>query len=245
MNEILARQLALDYCVREEEVLDRANHFAPWQALEGRRRFREEEGCFLKIASVGGKLLFCGEPSLLLWCREAYEKTAGEWFFEAKTMRGLNDRLRQDGYQIEMVHPFFISSAPCPVSRDGWEIRWFEGEEIDVFRGDPRFTSAFTFDPNAKDMLGTAAIKDGRILGMAGASADSPLMWQIGINVEEEARGLGIGRMLTGLLGNEILRRGKLPYYGTAMSHIGSLKVAVGAGFVPAWSELVTSKIDG
>ncbi|MBQ3972585.1 MAG: GNAT family N-acetyltransferase, partial [Lachnospiraceae bacterium] len=114
MNEILALQLSADYCVSPEEVRDGSNHFAPWQALEGRRRFREEETCFLKIASVGGKLLFCGEPSLLLWCQEAYEKTGGEWFFEAKTMRGLNDRLRQDGYQIEMVHPFFISSAPCP-----------------------------------------------------------------------------------------------------------------------------------
>jgi GNAT superfamily N-acetyltransferase len=144
-----------------------------------------------------------------------------------------------------MIHPFFISDTPFKVHTEGWEIRWFEKEEIEAFRGDGRFTSAFTFDPGAPDVIGAAAVKDGRILGMAGASADSPSMWQIGINVEEEARGLGIGRMLTGLLRNEILERGKLPYYGTAMSHIGSLKVAVGAGFVPAWSELVTSKIDG
>ena len=245
MNEILAGQLALDYCVSKEEVRDGRNHFASWQPLEGRRRFREEEPCFLKIASVGGKLLFCGEASLLIWCREWYEKTGGEWFFEAKNMRALNDRLHEEGYRIEMVHPFFISDTPFKVNTEGWEIRWYEGEEIEAFRGDPRFTSAFTFDPGAPDVIGAAAVKDGRILGMAGASADSPSMWQIGINVEEEARGLGIGRMLTGLLRNEILERGKLPFYGTAMSHIGSLKVAVGAGFVPAWSELVTSKIDG
>ena len=244
MNEILALQLSADYCVSPEEIRDRKNHFAPWRPLEGRRRYREEDPCFLKIASVGGKLLFCGEASLLLWCRDRYEKEGGEWFFEAKNMRILNDRLHEDGYQIEMVHPFFISDTPLKVHTDGWEIRWFEEEEIETFRGDGRFTSAFTFDPGAPDVIGAAAVKDGRILGMAGASADSPFMWQIGINVEEEARGLGIGRMLTGLLGNEILEKGKLPFYGTAMSHIGSLKVAVGAGFVPAWSELVTSKID-
>ena len=31
--------------------------------------------------------------------------------------------------------------------------------------------------------------------------------------------------------------------YGTSMGHIASQKVALGAGFIPAWAELVTDKI--
>ena len=82
-----------------------------------------------------------------------------------------------------------------------------------------------------------------RILGMAGASCDSDTMWQIGINVEDIERGNGIGTMLVALLKNEVLKRGKLPYYGTAMSHVASQRVALSAGFVPAWVELCTSKL--
>ena len=73
---------------------------------------------------------------------------------------------------------------------------------------------------------------------MAGATSDSDSMWQIGINVMPEAEGLGIGSMLVAVLKNEILKRGKLPFYGTSMSHIASQRVALGAGFVPMWAEL-------
>ena len=78
---------------------------------------------------------------------------------------------------------------------------------------------------------------------MAGASMDSPVMWQIGINVDSDTRAKGIGKMLVTLLKNEILGMNRLPYYGKSMSHITSQKVALGAGFVPAWAELVTDRI--
>ena len=42
----------------------------------------------------------------------------------------------------------------------------------------------------------------------------------------------------------EILKREILPYYGTSMSHIASQRVALGAGFLPAWAELATSRIE-
>ena len=58
----------------------------------------------------------------------------------------------------------------------------------------------------------------------------------------EEAEGLGIGSMLVELLKNEILDLGKIPFYGTAMSHISSQKVALNAGFYPAWAELYCEK---
>ena len=72
---------------------------------------------------------------------------------------------------------------------------------------------------------------------------DSPVMWQIGINVDPDAKAKGIGKMLVSLLKNEILEMNRLPYYGTSMSHIASQKVALGAGFTPAWAELVTDRI--
>ena len=101
----------------------------------------------------------------------------------------------------------------------------------------------FFIDDMPKDEIGIGAYKDGKILGMAGATSDSDKMWQIGINVMPDAEGLGIGSMLVTIIKNEILDRGKLPFYGTSMSHIASQRVALAAGFVPAWAELYCEAI--
>ena len=244
MNEILCRQLAIDYCCAERDVLDAENHFTAYRRLEGRRRFLESEYCCVKIAAVNGKLLFSGREDMLAWCEAQYRGEGGEWFFEAKNLRKLNDRLHEAGYQIETAHPFFIAETTSAVDTAGLTLRWYEGDEIERFRGDPRFDEAYAFCPDAPDLLGVAALAGERILGMAGASADSPTMWQIGINVEPEARGRGLGTKLVALLKNEILRRGRLPYYGTSFSHLASQRVALGAGFLPAWVELAVSKRD-
>lgn len=240
MNEILAGQMAADYCCIKEEVLDRENHFTVHQFLEGRRRFEEGSECYLKVAAVNGKLLFTGAGPIVEWCREQYRESESAWFFEADVMRGLNDRLYEDGYCIHKIHPFFISETTGDVDTGDYDIRWYDEEAIGQFRGDERFMKAFSFEEDAPDVIGVAAWKDGEILGMAGASADSPAMWQIGIDVVPHYRRGGIGIMLVKLLRNEILRRGILPYYGTAISHVASLRIAVSAGFQPAWTELVT-----
>ena len=118
-------------------------------------------------------------------------------------------------------------------------IQRYTPETIAPFQGDDRFEDAFGFCADAPDMLGVAAVKDGRILGMAGASADSPYLWQIGINVLPEARGQGIASMLVALLRNDVLAAGRLPFYGTSISHLESQRV----GFLPSWFELVASPL--
>ena len=76
------------------------------------------------------------------------------------------------------------------------------------------------------------------MLGMAGVSEDSRYLWQIGIDVLPEARGKGIGVLLVKILKNEILAEGKVPYYGTAFSHMISMDIAIRSGFHAAWAEL-------
>ena len=244
MNEVLARQLALDFCCTPEDVKDRRNHFNEYTRREGRRKYKETEACALKIAAVNGKLLFAGEKEILARCRELYGECGAEWFVEPGEMRRLDGVLQPFGYRVSFAHPFYICEKITPVDTKGLEIHFYEREEIERFRGDGRFGEAFSFCEDAPDVLGVSAVQDGAIIGMAGASADSPTMWQIGINIEEAHRGKGVGQMLTALLKNEILRRGVLPFYGTSFSHLSSQRVALGAGFVPAWVELSASKIE-
>ena len=244
MNEVLRQQLALDYCCMASAIEDDKNHFHVFESRDGRRRFRDHGYCFLKVAVVNGKLMFTGEEAIIAWCKDTFAKETGEWFFDAKNLRRLDDRLREDGYQIEQVHPFFIATEQSEVDTARDTIQWYDQKEIEQFRGDGRFREAYSFCEEAPDVVGAAALKDGEIIGMAGASADSPTMWQIGINVEPKARGRGVAQRLVSLLKNEILERGILPYYGTALSHLASQHVALKSGFVLTWAELTTVKVN-
>lgn len=54
MNEILAKQLAIDFCTDVNSILSKENVFTEYKQLEGRRIFKEGE-CYFKAASVNGK----------------------------------------------------------------------------------------------------------------------------------------------------------------------------------------------
>lgn len=243
MNKILANQLAIDFCTDVDSVFGKENIFTEYKRLDGRRIFHEGE-CLLKAASVNGKILATGRKDIIEWVRENYKDGSGAWFMDLESLHKLEAGISKFGCCIEQAHPFYIASEKSAVDTKDFEIRIFEGRQLEQFRGDERFGEAFIFEGIPKDEIGVGAYQDGKILGMAGATSDSDMMWQIGINVMPEAEGLGIGTMLVSILKNEILDRGKLPFYGTSMSHIVSQRVALSAGFVPAWSELYCKSIE-
>lgn len=242
MNEILAKQLAIDFCTDEISVISKDNVYTEYKALDGRRIFQEGE-CFLKIAVVNGKILASGKRDIIEWFSEKYKKGNGAWFMDMECLHELETGLSNFGCRVGQAHPFYIATEKSEVYTKEYEIKIFVGDELEQFRGDERFGEAFIFDDAPKDEIGVGAYKDGRVLGMAGATSDSDMMWQIGINVMPEAEDLGIGTMLVKIIKNEILDRGRLPFYGTSMSHITSQRVALAAGFVPAWAELYCEEI--
>ena len=221
LKQRLYDQLALDYCCTPAEAADRKNQFHVYVPLEGRRRFEEKPVTFLKVVSFRNKLMFTGDERIVAWCRSMYENDEGSWFMEPGNMR-----------------------VPCGTYQDqDFDFFLYQGTEIEAFRGDARFKNAYSFCVTAPDVIGIAAFRGGDILGMAGASADSAMFWQIGIDVLPEARGLSIGKILVTRLRDAILMRDRVPYYGTATSHMLSQNVAIASGFRPAWAELTTRQL--
>lgn len=86
---------------------------------------------------------------------------------------------------------------------------------------------------------------DNNIVAMAGASADSDLMWQIGIDVLSKFRNKGFATSLVSNLALMIMERGIAPYYGTASSNIASQFVAYRSGFIPTWMCSYKNTFDG
>ena len=244
IKEKLYQQLAIDYCCQVSDVKDDKNHFTEYEKLEGRRQFEEADDCVLKVIAVNGKLIFTGKKSIIEVCRKQFSNNSGNWFMDASNFRKLDEILKKDGYRVKTAHPFFIPKDDHVHEINGVEIKKYNQEEILQFKDDDRFDEAFCFSEESPDVLAVAAIIDDEIVGMAGASADSPSFWQIGINVNKNFEGRHIASGIVSILKADILQKGIVPYYGTSFSNLASQHVAAKAGFEVAWVELITERME-
>ena len=241
-------QICKDCNCKQEEVRTAENVFTQLKSIDGMRRFRDDD-TILKIICLNGKIICSAADRILPRCEELFGKESGAWFSRFDNLSKLEKLISSEGYCIDYAHHFYlpfgtpsVTEADLQQFRNTFDVKWYEGAELEQFRGDERFHFALSFLERVPDMLAVTAEKDGEILGMSGVSRDSDELWQIGIDVSPEARGKKLGACLTILVKKEVLRRGKLPFYGTVESHIQSQSVAVKSGFVPAWYELQTGR---
>ena len=235
--QIAKEQLALDYSCQVSDFEKEKNTIVENNLVEGRRIYRND-GCFIKLLCFSNKAIIKTSPMMMPWCEEKFLQTDTEWIFEYPKLRAIDRKLNEFGHEIADIHHYYLPNPNVSLIEPIANVKWYEAEDILQFENDDRFGEAFGFNKTNPDVLAVAAFNGNNIMGMAGASADSKTMWQIGIDVLPEYRGQGIGTKLTILLKNEILKRGKVPFYGTVNSHFHSQNIAMNAGFFPAWAEL-------
>lgn len=236
--QIAKTQLALDYSCEVADFEKEVNTIVENKLVEGRRIYNND-GCALKILCFGNKAIISTTTTLMPWFEEKLINADAEWLFEYPKLKAIDKKLQELDHEIADVHHYYLPNPDVQeMDEPVYNIKWYEEEEILNFKGDERFGEAFAFDKNHPDMLAVSAWDGDEIIGMAGASADSKNMWQIGIDVSSEYRGKRIGTTLVKLLKNEVLKRGKVPFYGTVESHFHSQNIAINSGFFPAWAEL-------
>lgn len=248
LKEMFIEQICRDCNCETKEVVSTENVFTKLLPLPGRRMFRDDD-TILKIICLNGKFICSADELILEQCKNQFREVNGAWFSQFANLRKLEEVIAKEGYTIDYAHHFYLPFGKASVSdeeiskfKETFVIHWYEADELEVFRGDERYQYALSFLDRAPDMLAVTAEREGEIYGMCGVSRDSDTMWQIGIDVSPTARGEKIGPFLTVLMKEEVIKRGKLPFYGTAESHVQSQSVAVKAGFVPAWYELQTGR---
>jgi len=242
MFKIVRSQLALDYNCTVEQLEGPGNIISINQLKEG-RRITESDGAFFKMICLPGKALVSCDERFLPWAKENILSEDSSWLLEYRFLKSLDQELALYGHGIDDLHEFFLPDLNRKIGDYDLPLKWFEEEEILQFRNDSRFEEAFAFNESHPDALGVALYDGEEIMGMAGASRDGLRLWQIGIDVIDKYRGRGTGRVLTKAMKDEVLRRGAVPFYGTAPSHIISKNVAIHAGFSPAWSEIFTKSV--
>ena len=236
-------QLAKDYNCRVEDFDNKDNIITDLKVITGSRKYNNDKE-ILKVLIFNGKLVVSADEVMKEWCIDKLLKFPGEWLFLYSVLRRIDKKLNELGYEIENTHHYYLPKDDSYLENKNFNLKFYEKDEILQFKGDIRFDEAFAFNNNYPDVLAVAALDDeGNILGMAGASEDSDIMWQIGVNVLKDAKGKGVATTIVKALKNEILKRGKVPFYGTVESHIISQKVALKSGFYPVFAEVKIRKI--
>jgi GNAT superfamily N-acetyltransferase len=137
-----------------------------------------------------------------------------------------------------------MKRLPCP---DGFTVHVLEGRGVYGLYEYPDFINALQYNKNSAhpDHLALYAMRENEIAGIAAASIDSEIMWQIGIDVLPPYRNIGLASYLVSNLAVMIMERGALPYYGTASSNIASQKTAYRSGFIVSWMCNYKNTLDG
>ncbi len=203
---------------------------------EAKKYYKEPIAC--NFVSYGNNIVAAATGEVEGIVREYLERFEFYHCFETPNLHWLNERLMEVGHKVCFMAEYYLPDA-CKIktSSSNYEIRVLERED---FAGLylPEWGNALCADRKALDVLGVGAYDWGRLVGLAGCSADAEQMWQIGVDVLAEYRRQGIASTLTGALAGEILKRGKVPFYCTAWSNLRSARNAIQCGFLPTWVEM-------
>ena len=171
-----------------------------------------------------------------------------EHLFETPNLHVLNEALMEKGQKICFIAEYFLPDMEVLCKRTvedagPYKIKLLtQADFADLYL--PEWSNALCKERAHLDVLGVGAYDNGRLVGLAGCSADCDTMWQIGIDVLPEYRRQGIASALTSRLAIEILNRGKVPFYCAAWCNVKSVRNAIRSGFRPAWVEMTAKSIE-
>lgn len=180
--------------------------------------------------------------------KDYISKFSIEHCFETPNMHVLNDAFEKHGMRVCFMAEYFLpdlsalKEQKCP-----YELRILSQEDFAELYVE-QWSNALCEKRKALDVLGVGAYENGRLIGLAGCSADCDTMWQIGVDVLPDYRRQGIASALTSKLALEILAHGKVPFYCCAWSNVKSARNAIKSGFRPAWVEMTVKSrefVDG
>jgi GNAT superfamily N-acetyltransferase len=203
----------------------------------------------LQIITLGRGAVITCSPNRLEWAQAELGKLDREALFSPATLGLINRFVAQEGQFLEgpdlkfLCAPDTFRPHPAPA---GIELELVATrEEIARLYAYQGFNNALghRLDGPRPDVLAAVARQAGQVIGIAGVSADSDKLWQIGIDVVEPYRGRGIGKALVSAATEASMAQGKIPYYSTSLTNLRSSSIAAGLGYWLTWLEAYTREL--
>lgn len=238
MISALKEQLAIDTnCAKSD--FDKNSNSVKVLSHSSLKRRNINNDLLLFMACFGKGTVAAVDDELVPFMTKYIENIDGFRCFDMP-LNILQDELKKYGGIISEIEEFYLLNGNniCQITPD-FDIEILEGAAIKKLYDDHRFHMALGYsqDDNRKDMLAVVAHENDEILGVAAASNDTDHIWQIGVDVVREKQ-QHIATDIVKIISNEVLKRDKIPYYGTAWSNIASKRVAINAGYKPVWVEM-------
>ena len=237
IRKIAMRQSALDINCREEDFLKEDNVVVRSEiGALARKYYMEPIAC--NLVSYGNNIVASVRDEYRAIVKAYIDKFEFYHCFETPNLHWLESRINEYGQKICFMAEYFLPDMErLKRLSSEYEIRVLTQEDfVDLYL--PEWSNALCEKRRELDVLGIGAYEKGRLIGLAGCSADCEDMWQIGVDVLPAYRKKGIAATLTSNLAIEILERNKVPFYCCAWSNIRSAKNAIKSGFSPAWVEM-------
>ncbi len=241
--QVALQQSAYDSGCMPEDFLGSENKIVLSRKHERARKYLELPfDC--DLTSYGSCIVCSVSEELRETVWQYVKKYPVEHCFETPNLVVLQESLQKFDRNVCFMAEYFLPDVtklkPLPCS---YELRFLSPADFaDCYI--PQWGNALCEKRKQLDVLALAAYDKGRMIGMAGCSADCETMWQIGIDVLPEYRRKGIAAALTSTLAVEVLGRGIVPFYCCAWSNLKSARNAIKSGFKPAWVQLTVKKND-
>lgn len=241
--KIAMNQSALDNHCKPEDFLSNEHVIVPSCIGENARKYYKEPiAC--NLVSYGNNIVASVKKEYREIVKEYIEKFEFYHCFETPNMYWLNNRLMQSNQKVCFMAEYYLPDLkklqrqPCD-----FELKILEKDDFqDLYKEE--WGNALCKERKELDILGVGAYDSGKLIGLAGCSADCDTMWQIGVDVLKEYRRKGIAAAMTTALAIETLKRGKVPFYCSAWSNIRSVRNAIKCGFIPAWVEMTAKPVE-
>jgi hypothetical protein len=188
MMRIVQSQLATDLNCTINDLNGEKDSFVFIQAQDnpGRRPFPRIKQHF-DMLSMGKSIIVSASPDILQVVKPLLEGKDRDEAFGMPFVYGHSLYYLADLEQIKPLSP-----------PDGFNYEMVERDDIPVLYQHEGFRNTVQYDTNhpRPDILVTLAKKEGNIVGMAGASEDCAMMWQVGMDILPEYRNCGLAAYL-------------------------------------------------
>jgi ribosomal protein S18 acetylase RimI-like enzyme len=243
---IAMEQSVIDFNCSIDDFIDIGNTVVISKLNEGAKKcFKKPQFC--SFAYYGGGLVASVDKRIKEFISEFINRHPDYSSFDTPQLIFLNKELEKYGKCVCHIAEFFLPDIEKHVEiNNNVDIKIITEDEIPLLYKDDRFHMALGYnnDTSKKDVLAVVGYIDGKIVGVAGASNDCETMCNVGIDVLPEYRRLGVATTLTKILTDEIINRGKVPFYCTAWSNIPSKNNAIKSGYRNAWVEMAAIDIN-
>lgn len=242
MLQTIRKILAANLACHEDDFTKDGTFLSVAEVREGRMKFPMREKSLTLVTMGKGVSISC-TTDRIDWAREHLGNLTKEQLFSASTIARIQQYVERDGQWMAGPIQRYVCSRddlkPFTIPEE-IDITLVAREDIPSLYKYDQFQNALSYRVQSvrPDVLAFVAEHHGNVVGIAGASADCDVMWQIGVDTLAEYQGHGIGKALVGTLTQALWKREIMPYYSTTVSNLQSRQLVSSLGYWPAWVEL-------